>query len=156
MDNYIKGRVYKINSRNLNLAVYDGIDGFVGVREKLGCVFLDTEYLNHTVRGSLDINIDVPNDVGKISITNKKLFNFLKELEDREKENFKKTLLFLEKLEIGDNLKIEAIFAEQKIEGEIVEKNQCSLKIKDNVSGDLLTLDFYYFKDIYKLSGVVE
>jgi hypothetical protein len=39
-----KGYLYLINSRNLDLAVYDGDGGFIGIREKFGQRFLFTEF----------------------------------------------------------------------------------------------------------------
>lgn len=62
----IKGRVYKIRSRNLRFGVYDGNEGFIGIRTKFGRRYLDTEY--HwdqgppygTVRTMEDLWIDVP------------------------------------------------------------------------------------------------
>jgi len=36
--------VYRVHSRNLNVAVFDGKTGFIGIREKFGSRFLDTEY----------------------------------------------------------------------------------------------------------------
>jgi hypothetical protein len=40
----VRGGVYCLVSRNLPLGVFDGVDGFVGVRHKAGDVFLFTEY----------------------------------------------------------------------------------------------------------------
>jgi hypothetical protein len=65
----IKGRVYKINCRNLSCGVYNGDGGFIGIREKFGDEFLFTEY--HwdqgppfgTVSGQEDTGIDLPPDV---------------------------------------------------------------------------------------------
>jgi hypothetical protein len=39
-----KGHLYKIHSRNLSLGVYDGKEGFIGVREKFNDLFLFTEF----------------------------------------------------------------------------------------------------------------
>lgn len=39
-----KGFVYKIHSRNLSHGVYDGDEGFIGIRYKLGGRYLFTEY----------------------------------------------------------------------------------------------------------------
>lgn len=36
--------VYLLSSRNLTLGVFDGVDGFVGIRSKFGSRFLDSEY----------------------------------------------------------------------------------------------------------------
>jgi len=38
------GHVYVIRSRNLSVAVYDGANGFIGIREKFGQRYLFTEY----------------------------------------------------------------------------------------------------------------
>lgn len=42
----VRGNAYLIQSRNLILGVYDGRNGFVGIREKFGSEFLFTEYYN--------------------------------------------------------------------------------------------------------------
>lgn len=39
-----QGMAYRVNSRNLTVAVFDGKDGFVGIREKWGDEYLFTEY----------------------------------------------------------------------------------------------------------------
>ena len=39
-----KGGVYRLDSRNLSYGVYDGEDGFIGLRYKFGDTFLFTEY----------------------------------------------------------------------------------------------------------------
>lgn len=50
MENYIPltaciaGHIYKIHSRNLIIGVYDGKEGFIGIREKFGQEYLFTEY----------------------------------------------------------------------------------------------------------------
>jgi hypothetical protein len=36
--------VYQVTSRNLSVAVYDGSQGFIGIREKFGNRYLFTEY----------------------------------------------------------------------------------------------------------------
>jgi hypothetical protein len=36
--------IYQIHSRNLDIAVYDGREGFIGIREKFGSTYLFTEY----------------------------------------------------------------------------------------------------------------
>ena len=40
----VRGGVYRLLSRNLDFGVFDGEEGFVGVRYKCGDVFLFTEY----------------------------------------------------------------------------------------------------------------
>lgn len=44
------GGLYKVQSRNLRHAVFAGT-GFIGVREKMGARFLDTEFPFGTGRG---------------------------------------------------------------------------------------------------------
>ncbi len=39
----IYGHLYRLRSRNLACGVYDGNQGFIGIREKLGSIFLDRE-----------------------------------------------------------------------------------------------------------------
>ena len=43
-----KGVIYKLHSRNLHSGVFDGKEGFIGVREKFWSRFLDTEYHGET------------------------------------------------------------------------------------------------------------
>ena len=38
------GMAYKLNSRNLAVGVYDGSEGFIGIREKFGRRYLFSEY----------------------------------------------------------------------------------------------------------------
>jgi hypothetical protein len=38
-----RGRVYRLQSRNLECGVWNGKDGFLGIRTKFGLRFLDTE-----------------------------------------------------------------------------------------------------------------
>ena len=37
--------IYRIHSRNLDIGVFNGVDGFIGIREKFGSTYLFTEYL---------------------------------------------------------------------------------------------------------------
>lgn len=64
----VLGRVYKVYCRNLHLGVFDGKDGFIGIREKFGRRYLFTEHhwdceAFGTVRGVVDLNIDVPRSI---------------------------------------------------------------------------------------------
>lgn len=43
-DSLVTGGVYEIYCRNLVIGVWNGKDGFVGIREKFGDRFLDSEY----------------------------------------------------------------------------------------------------------------
>lgn len=69
MDNLIKGRVYKIRSRNLRVGVWNGKDGFIGIRSKFGDRYLFTEYhydaseTYGTVCDAKDTGIDIPENV---------------------------------------------------------------------------------------------
>jgi hypothetical protein len=59
-------RVYRLRCRNLSLGVYVGNGRFVGIREKLGSRFLDTEIhwdKNGTIQDTEDIGVDVPEDI---------------------------------------------------------------------------------------------
>lgn len=65
----IKGRVYRLCCRNLRVGVFDGRDGFIGIRKKFGHRYLFTEYHWEqgapfgTVSGAVDMEIDVPADI---------------------------------------------------------------------------------------------
>lgn len=69
MDECIPRRLYKIRSRNLIMGVFDGKEGFVGIRQKFGSKFLFTEF--HwdqgppfgTVFGVEDTGIDLPEHI---------------------------------------------------------------------------------------------
>jgi hypothetical protein len=62
-------RLYRLKCRNLTLGVYDGNQGFIGIREKFSSKFLFTEY--HwdqgppygTVYGVVDTGIDLPDHI---------------------------------------------------------------------------------------------
>lgn len=55
-EDLLVGHVYRIVSRNLDVAVYQGKGAFTGLREKFGRVFLGTEWLGTygTVRAVLE------------------------------------------------------------------------------------------------------
>jgi len=65
----IKGRVYKLSCRNLHYGVFDGEEGFIGIRTKWGEQFLFTEFHwdqgapHGTVRHAIDLGIDLPKDI---------------------------------------------------------------------------------------------
>lgn len=44
MEHCLKGHLYRVHSRNLSLAVYDGDEGFIGIRTKFKDRYLFTEY----------------------------------------------------------------------------------------------------------------
>lgn len=50
--NLRKGTIYRIKSRNLHVAVYDGDNGLIGVRVKFGERYLFTEYLARECGGN--------------------------------------------------------------------------------------------------------
>jgi len=83
----VKGRVYKLHSRNLSIGVFDGNRGFIGIRLKFNSRFLSTEY--HwdsppfaTARPLTYIGIDVPGsiqletDLGTVDQITKRAVNF--------------------------------------------------------------------------------
>lgn len=63
----VKGRVYKLRSRNLAFGVYDGEGGFIGIRTKFNDRYLFTELhwdcIIGTVRNQVDTGVDVPSDI---------------------------------------------------------------------------------------------
>lgn len=65
----VKGRVYKIRCRNLKLGVFDGNEGFIGIRTKWSDRYLDTEYHwdqgepHGTVRGVAELGVDLPENI---------------------------------------------------------------------------------------------
>jgi len=81
----VKGRVYRLKCRNLNIGVWDGDHSFIGVRTKFGSQFLDSE--DHwdvsygTVRGAEDMGIDIPPE---IPWEGKEMLQWLLELESHK------------------------------------------------------------------------
>ena len=69
LEQCIKGRVYRLHCRNLSYGVFNGTDGFIGIRTKFGSRFLFTEIHwdadQHfgTVGGMEDMGIDVPAEI---------------------------------------------------------------------------------------------
>lgn len=66
----VEGRVYKLRCRNLSYGVWSSNNGgFIGIREKFGSRFLDTEYhwdvseYHGTVAEAIDTGIDVPEGI---------------------------------------------------------------------------------------------
>lgn len=59
-------RLYRLRSRNLSVGVFDGKDGFIGIRVKFGNRFLDTEYHwdkgppHGTAKPLEDLGLDLP------------------------------------------------------------------------------------------------
>jgi len=66
-DQLIRGRVYKLKSRNLSYGVWYGKRSFIGVRTKFGSRFLDEEdhwdIDNGTVSEAIDTGYDVPSEI---------------------------------------------------------------------------------------------
>lgn len=50
MDRLVKGRLYKFKARNFSYGVWNGVDGFIGIREKFYDHYLFTEY--HAATGA--------------------------------------------------------------------------------------------------------
>lgn len=66
LENCVPRRVYRLHSRNLLLGVYDGKNGFIGVRQKFGSRYLFTEYHYDTGGGTawpLTEVCDVPPEI---------------------------------------------------------------------------------------------
>lgn len=70
LEDCVPSAVYYLDSRNLDLGVFDGDEGFIGIRYKFGDVFLFTEYhwdtehyrLHGTVRPLEQVGV-VPEDI---------------------------------------------------------------------------------------------
>jgi len=93
-------RLYKIGCRNLLFGVYDGKEGFIGIREKFGHEYLFTEYHfdqgapHGTVYTVIDTGIDIPtgielketvrNDKERTHSTYQPLFEWLQKYETKE------------------------------------------------------------------------
>lgn len=81
LSNCKRGTVYLVLSRNLEVGVFDGDTGFIGIRTKLGSDFLFTEY--HwdtgdpygTVKPLQEIG-NAPEDI-VLSVDSRELFRFL-------------------------------------------------------------------------------
>ncbi len=93
MEDLERGMVYKIRCRNLQLGVWDGNTGFIGIRTKWGDRFLAKEY--HwdtgepygTVRMAESLNVSITEDCDLEKFytefgNNEFLFDTLKEIED--------------------------------------------------------------------------
>lgn len=87
----VKGRVYRLDCRNLAIGVFDGEDGFIGIRTKFANRFLDLEHhwdrgMHGTVANAIDMGITLPEDIEATQFDNPKLFEFLDALLQKEKE----------------------------------------------------------------------
>jgi hypothetical protein len=51
-DKLVRGGLYTVTCRNLEVAVYDGGEGFIGIRDKVGARYLFTEYLSRACGGT--------------------------------------------------------------------------------------------------------
>jgi len=62
-------RLYRIRSRNLRVGVYDGKEGFLGIRTKFGSRYVFTEYHwdqgppHGTVKPQEDLGVDLPEEI---------------------------------------------------------------------------------------------
>ena len=68
LDKCVRGRLYRLRSRNLACGVYDGRRGFLGIRTKFGSRYVFTEYhWDHpphaTAKPVEDMGLDVPEDM---------------------------------------------------------------------------------------------
>jgi hypothetical protein len=94
IEDCIKGRVYKIRCRNLSYGVWNGRDGFIGIRLKFHDRYLFTEYHYDTgapfgtVWSAIDTGTDVPKHIRlvenleTIDYKTKRPMHFVKENED--------------------------------------------------------------------------
>lgn len=85
----VKGRVYRLNCRNLRIGVFDGEDGFIGIRTKFGNRFLDLEHhwdrgMHGTVANATNMDISLPEDIQPTQFDNPRLFEFLDALLQKE------------------------------------------------------------------------
>lgn len=132
----VKGEVYKIRSRNLSIGVWNGKDGFIGIREKFGSRFLATEYHYDTgapygtVWDAKKTGICVPHDIeirerfGSIDSVTKRPVKFDKPIADGGKGWF-----FTDTGEASEDIRPvsnpnSALFL-------FLEKTQCDLKQKN-------------------------
>ena len=87
-DQLIRGRVYKLESRNLSYGGGDGKRSFIGVRTKFGSRFLDEEdhwdIDNGTVGEAIDTGRDAPSEISLE--TQEGLLGWLIQLENGLKE----------------------------------------------------------------------
>lgn len=94
-DKCIIRTIYKLNSRNLSIGVYDGINRFIGIRTKFNNRFLDSE--NHydaheqfgygtacpiAIIGILPENINLQEYNGSIDQITKRMVEFDKPIDD--------------------------------------------------------------------------
>lgn len=73
IDMCVKGRAYRFAARNFQFGVFDGVDGFIGLRTKFGDPYLFTEY--HHDRGAFgtvayirDASLDLPQEILPVEI----------------------------------------------------------------------------------------
>lgn len=87
LESCIFGHVYRVVARNFGAAVFDGVNGFVGLRHKFGEVFLDTELhwdageSNGTVKPMEDLG-SLPDDVPFEAGDNFELMGYLQEIDN--------------------------------------------------------------------------
>ena len=85
------GYLYKISSRNLNLGIYDGDYGFLGIRTKFGYRYLFTEY--HSDMNNHCATVFPKEEICESPFTEEQVYSENKEildwLEQKEKEIFK-------------------------------------------------------------------
>ncbi len=80
----VAGQLYRVRARNFRIGVWTG-EGFLGIRNKWGSEFLDTEYhwdSNGTVRPLEALPETVPDGIA-IEGRNPDLFRWLKAMRDK-------------------------------------------------------------------------
>ncbi|MEJ2245368.1 MAG: hypothetical protein P8Y80_04650 [Acidobacteriota bacterium] len=81
LDQCVEGHLYRIESRNLVLGVFDGKTGFIGIRVKFGCTHLFTEY--HWDQGPPYGTVQPQKDLGPIP-DDIEIYEYRKETIDRK------------------------------------------------------------------------
>lgn len=100
----IRGGIYAISARNFLVGVYDGDQGFIGIRMKFGTRYLFTEYLARE-RGGTQLGVDtvhpkellghIPGDID-LATDSKALFAVLVPYDRDEDERYELALRRLE------------------------------------------------------------
>jgi len=64
--NFSKGEVWRIRSRNLTIGVFDGDEGFIGIRTKFESRLLFTEYLAREHGGTKHLPFDTVTPIERV------------------------------------------------------------------------------------------
>lgn len=90
-----KGYAYRLEARNFQAGIFDGDTGFIGLRDKFGSIFLDTEY--HWDTGAPFGTVHPIKEIGFYDTNlekNQKMFDFLEPIQTKirkeREEEYKK------------------------------------------------------------------